>query len=36
MKYMFLLNRLTDDLPAPGTPEFDKTVLEYGEAVGHG
>ncbi len=33
MKYMFLLNRTTDGLAAPGTPEFDQTVREYGEAM---
>lgn len=33
MKYMFLLNRTTDALPAPGTPEFDRIVQEYGAAV---
>jgi hypothetical protein len=33
VKYLFLLNRTTDALPAPGTPEFDQTVREYGDAV---
>lgn len=33
MKYMLLLNRTTDALPAPGTAEFDQTVKEYGAAV---
>jgi hypothetical protein len=30
---MLLLNRTGDALPAPGTPEFDRTVQEYGTAV---
>src|SRR6266851_8596737 len=30
---MFLLNRTTDGLAASGTPEFDQTVREYGEAM---
>jgi hypothetical protein len=33
MKYMLLLNRMTDALPAPGSPELDQTVREYGAAV---
>jgi hypothetical protein len=33
VRYMLLLNRTTDALPAPGTPEFDQTVREYGAAV---
>jgi hypothetical protein len=30
---MLLLNRTTDALATPGTPEFDRTVKEYGAAV---
>ena len=33
MKYMLLLNRTTDALPGPGTPELDQTIKEYGAAV---
>jgi hypothetical protein len=33
MKYMLLLNRTTDALPAPGTPELDRTIKEYDAAV---
>jgi hypothetical protein len=33
MKYMLLLNRTADALPAPGTPEFDQLIKEYGAAV---
>ena len=33
MKYMLLLNRTTDALPAPGTPELDQAIKEYGAAV---
>jgi hypothetical protein len=33
MKYMLLLNRTGDALAAPGTPEFDRTMHEYGAAV---
>jgi hypothetical protein len=30
---MFLLNRTADELPAPGTPEFDETVRAYNAAL---
>jgi hypothetical protein len=33
VKYMFLLNRTTDALPAPGTPEFDETLQAYNTAL---
>lgn len=33
MKYLFLLNRVDDELPAPGTPESDRLFEEYGLAV---
>ena len=33
MRYMLLLNRTTDALPAPETPELDQTIKEYGAAV---
>jgi hypothetical protein len=33
MKYMLLLNRTGDALAAPGTPEFGRTMQEYGAAV---
>ena len=33
MKYLFLLNRHDDSLPAPGTPESDQLFAEYGAAV---
>ena len=33
MKYMLLLNRTADALPAPGTPELDRIIQEYGAAV---
>jgi hypothetical protein len=33
MKYMLLLNRAADALPAPGTPELDRIIREYGVAV---
>ena len=33
MKYMLLLNRTADALPAPGSPELDQINKEYGAAV---
>ena len=33
MKYMLLLNRTADALPAPGSPELDRIIREYGVAV---
>ena len=33
MKYMLLLNRMSDALPEPGTPEIDRINQEYGAAV---
>jgi hypothetical protein len=33
MRYMLLLNRMSDALPEPGTPEFDRINQEYGAAV---
>jgi len=33
MKYMLLLNRTADALPAPGTRELDRIIQEYGAAV---
>lgn len=33
MKYMFLLNRTTDALPEPGTPELDELIQAYNAAV---
>jgi hypothetical protein len=34
MKYLFLLQRVDDELPAPGSPESDRLMAEYGAAVG--
>jgi hypothetical protein len=33
MKYLFLLQRVGDDLPEPGTAEADRLFAEYGAAV---
>ena len=33
MKYLLLLNRTTDALPEPGTPEIGRLMQEYGAAV---
>jgi hypothetical protein len=33
VKYMLLLNRVTDALPEPGTPELDRIMQEYAAAV---
>ncbi len=33
MKYLLLLNRTTDALPEPGTPEIGRLMQEYGVAV---
>lgn len=33
MKYLFLLGRVGDDLPAPGTQAGDRLFAEYGAAV---
>jgi hypothetical protein len=33
MKYMLLLNRMSDALPEPGTPGSDRILQEYGAAV---
>ena len=33
MKYLFLLKRTTDALPAPGTGEFDQMIQAYGAAL---
>ena len=33
MKYMLLLNRTTDALPAPGTAELNRIIQEYGAAM---
>lgn len=33
MKYLFLLNRVEDDLPEQGTPEFEELNRTYGAAV---
>ena len=33
MKYMLLLNRMSDALPEPGTAEIDRLMQEYGAAV---
>jgi hypothetical protein len=33
MKYILLLNRMADELPVSGTPEFDALLREYGAAV---
>jgi hypothetical protein len=33
MKYMLLLNRMSDALPEPGTPGLDRINQEYGAVV---
>ena len=33
MKYMLLLNRTSDALPEPGTPELERIIQEYGAVV---
>jgi hypothetical protein len=33
MKYLLLLNRTTDALPEPGTPELGRLMQEYGAAM---
>src|SRR5579864_2715078 len=33
MKYLFLLNRLHDAPPEPGTPHYEETLQAYGAAV---
>jgi len=33
MRYLLLLHRTADDLPAPGTPEADRLLAEYGASV---
>jgi hypothetical protein len=33
MKYLFLLNRVDDALPQPGSPASDQLFVEYGKAV---
>ena len=33
MKYMLLLNRTSDALPEPGTPELERINQEYGTVV---
>ena len=33
MKYMLLLNRTSDALPAPGTAELNRIIQQYGAAM---
>jgi hypothetical protein len=33
MKYLFLLNRVDDALPEPGSPASDQLFVDYGKAV---